>query len=742
MNNDMTTQTFKITGMDCAGCARTIENGVSQLEGIELCELSFTSETMRVEGATSADTIIGRVRDLGFDVANPAQGDDESISKVDTPRNFLQFMWGRTDTRLALLAILLILPGLILHEFLPGLGFESPLLDLGSVAALVLAGYPVALSAWRALRFNREININVLMTIAAVGALIIGEYTEAGVVMVLFVIGEAMEGYTAERARGSIRSLMAVAPAEATKLVSEGCCSSGCSSTKEEVVPIKSLVVGDRILVKPGERIPMDGTVLVGMSAVNQAPITGESKLIEKEIGSDVFASSINGEGSLEIEVTHLAADNTIARLIKMVEEAQDKRAPAQRLVDRFAKYYTPAVVVLAALVAILPPLLWGAPFFNPSAETTGWLYRALTLLVVACPCALVISTPVSIVSAISNGARNGILIKGGAVVETLSKVQAIAFDKTGTLTKGEPTVVRFKAADCSKPSGETCDDCNDLLALASAIESRSEHPLAHAVIAQAETYGVANSYPAAENVRALTGRGITGEVGGQTITIGSHRYFDENIPHQPFCADVGAVDEQGYTTMLISRNDRYEGFIAVADTVRETSREALAELKAAGMQHLVMLTGDNAQTAAQVAEAVGVTEVQANCLPEDKVAAVNDLLGNYGTVAMVGDGINDAPALATSSAGIAIGNTAQAMETADVSLMGDSLKALPYLIKLCRKAMQTIRVNIAFSIGVKLLFLVMVLLGTGSMWMAILADVGTSILVTLNGMRLLRGES
>ncbi len=731
-------QTFKITGMDCAGCARTIENGVSKLDGIELCELSFTSETLRVAGSTSAESIVGRVRALGFDIQEPADDENDLAAKpIQAPLNFLQFMWSRRDTRLALLATLLILPGLILHEFLPGLGFENPLLDLASVAALFLAGYPVALSAWRALSINREININVLMTIAAIGALIIGEYTEAGVVMVLFVIGEALEGFTAERARGSIRSLMAVAPAEAIKLVSDGC----CSTFKEEIVPIKSLAIGDRILVKPGERVPMDGTVLAGTSAVNQAPITGESKLIEKEIGSGVFASSINGTGSLEIEVTHLAADNTISRLIKMVEEAQEKRAPAQRLVDRFAKYYTPAVVVLAALVAVVPPLLWGSPFFNPTPETTGWLYRALTLLVVACPCALVISTPVSIVSAISNGARNGILIKGGAVVETLSQVQAIAFDKTGTLTKGEPAVVEFKAAGCQALADETCAPCKDLLALACAVEARSEHPLAQAVLETAQTLGVADTYPAAQNVQSLTGRGVTGQVDKNVITIGSHRYFDQAIPHSAYCSDITAVDDQGYTTMLVSQNDHYQGFIAVADAVRETSKDALAQLRLADVNHLVMLTGDNAQTAAQVAAAVGVTEVQANCLPEDKVSAVKNLLTKYGTVAMVGDGINDAPALATASAGIAIGNTAQAMETADVSLMGDSLTALPYLIKLCRAAMNTIRFNIIFSLATKLAFLVLVLLGTGSMWMAILADVGTSILVTLNGMRLLKRQ-
>ena len=413
---------------------------------------SFANSTSPAKNSTSkgqprAETIIGRVRELGFDVVTPQEA-EETTAASPPSRNFIHFMWNRAETRLALFAILLILPSLIFHEFLPMLEIESPLLDLTSIIALVLAGTPIARSAWRTLKVNREVNINALMTLAAVGAVIIGEYTEAGVVMVLFVIGEALEGYTAERARTSIRSLMAIAPAEATRLTQESC----CSDPQEHKVPIGDLLIGDRLLIKPGERIPMDGKILAGSSAINQAPITGESKLIEKEVGSEVFASTINGEGVLEIEVTHLAADNTITRLIKMVEEAQEKRAPAQRLVDRFAKVYTPAVVALAFLVAVIPPLFWDAPFFNPADGTTGWLYRALTLLVVACPCALVISTPVSIVSAISNGARNGILIKGGAFVETMSRVQAIAFDKTGTLTKGEPAVVSLRAAACTLP--------------------------------------------------------------------------------------------------------------------------------------------------------------------------------------------------------------------------------------------------------------------------------------------------
>lgn len=725
----MNTQTFKISGMDCAGCAKTVENGVAKLDGIETCELSFASETLRVSGTTPKADVISRVEQLGYEIVEqPTETGMAAPAKPIIERNFLQFMWQRPETRMAFIATVLILPGLILHEFLPGLGLEHPLLDVASVLALALAGWPIARSGWRALTINREVNINTFMTIAAVGAVIIGEYTEAGVVMVLFVIGEAIEGFTAERARNSIRSLMDVAPADAERLLPNG---------QTEKVAIHQLTVGDKILVKPGERIPMDGIVLGGESAVNQAPITGESKLIEKEYGSDVFASSINGEGTLEIEVTHLAKDNTIARLIKMVEEAQDKRSPAQRLVDRFAAWYTPAIVVLAALVAIIPPLVWGEPFFNPSPEETGWLYRALTMLVVACPCALVISTPASIVAAISNGARNGILIKGGAFVEAMAQVNVIAFDKTGTLTKGEPTVIKFEAADCEGWTEGTCYPCQDLLALASAVEARSEHPLAHAVVEQANVFGVAGM-KSAENVRSLTGRGVRGEIDGHDIIIGSHRYFDEHTPHEQYCDSVTQMDDQGFTTMLVSQDEQYQGFIAVADEVRSTSQTTVAQLKAAGLDHLVMLTGDNEQTATQVAAEVGVTEFQANCLPEDKVSAIASLADKYGSVAMVGDGINDAPALATADVGIAIGNTAQAMETADISLMSNSLTALPYLVRLSRAAMQTIRANIIFSLGIKFIFLLMLLLGTGSMWMAILADVGTSILVTLNGTRLL----
>jgi Cd2+/Zn2+-exporting ATPase len=504
----------------------------------------------------------------------------------------------------------------------------------------------------------------------------------------------------------------------------------------------------------------MDGRVVAGESSVNQAPITGESRLVEKVPGVEVFASSVNGESTLEIEVTRLTEDNTISRMIRLVEEAQEQRAPTQRFIDRFAHYYTPAVVMLAMLIASVPPLVFGQPFWNPDANSTGWFYRALALLVVACPCALVISTPVSIISAISNAARRGVLIKGGAYLETLSRVQAIAFDKTGTLTRGKPDVVQVRAAACTANHTGTgpdagpdtllaaCPPCDDLLALASSLEQRSEHPLALAIVNAAAQRGGQGRYPAAQHVRALVGRGVTGEVGGQHVILGSHSYFDTAIPHPPeVCAEVGQHAANGATPVLVGADGAYLGMITVADTVRASSREALAQLRQAGIRHLVMLTGDTASTAQRIGADVGMTAVRADLLPQAKVEAVRELKQQHGTVAMMGDGINDAPALAAADVSIAMGGqsggTAQAMETADMTLMRDDLRLLPFALRLSRATMDTIRANVVLALGLKFAFLVLVLLGMGTLWMAVLADMGASLLVTVYGMRLLHwGQS
>ncbi|NOK60687.1 MAG: Cd2+/Zn2+-exporting ATPase [Chloroflexi bacterium AL-W] len=761
-----TKQILHIQGMDCAGCARTIETGIRQLDGVQACTLNFTSEKLHVTGTVKRDAMIERVRDLGFDVA-----EEESASTTpEQTGNFLQFLWRRRATQMALLGVLLIMPGLIFEELL---GRHHPLIDLASVGAMIAAGIPIVRSAWRSLTVNREITINALMSIAAVGAVIIGAYTEAGMVMVLFALGEALEGYTSSRARDALRSLMQVVPkmamllrkreesnsnlmgviplqVQAATSCGDSCgCSEQTAATPQQV-HIDTLEVGDVILVKPGERIPMDGRVLAGASSVNQSPITGESRLMEKEINDDVFASSINGEGVLELEVTHRAADNTISRVIKMVEEAQEQRAPTQRFIDRFAHYYTPAVVVLAILVATIPPLFFGLPFWNPGPDTIGWLYRALALLVVACPCALVISTPVSIISAISNAARSGVLIKGGVHLEQLSRIKTMAFDKTGTLTEGRPSVVSTQTLRCPQPNvittGAVCHDCSDMLALASAVEYQSEHPLAQAIVQQASSLGVQHKYPIAEGVQALAGRGVTGIVGGQSIVIGSHRLFDSTIPHtEAMCAAAQYQAEQGHTPIMVGVDGRYQGMMAVSDTVRENSRGVVDSLKQVGINDLVMLTGDNESAARKVGASIGMTDVRADLLPEDKVQAVRSLRAEYGPIAMVGDGINDAPALATADVGIAIGGasggTAQAMETADITLMRDDIQQLPFAVALSHATMRTIQTNIVLSLSIKFVFMVLVLLGVGTMWMAVITDMGTSILVTLYGMRLLHWQ-
>ena len=736
-----TQQTFRVTGMDCASCAQTVENGVARLNGVDNCRLNFTTETLSVSGTAVSQQIINRIQELGYDVAAP----NEAPPSTEMP-TFWQFMRQRQETTLVLIALLLILPGLLFNELLPMLGWEHPLLHVSSVAALLLAGLPVARSGWRSLRINHELTINSLMTIAAVGAVIIGAYTEAGLVMVLFAIGEALEGYTAVRARSNIRSLMSVSPPTATVLrpcldcqthlgvdgYTQGPCP--ICGVEAQRVPVEALQLGETVVVKPGERIPVDGRILEGNSTVDQSTITGESAPIAKQPDDTVFASSVNGAGVLHLVVTHLAEDSTISRLIRLVEEAQERRAPAQRFVDKFARIYTPAVVILAILVAALPPLLLQQPFIDATTPTNGWLYRALALLVVACPCALVISTPVTMVSALSNAAKNGILIKGGVYLEALSQIKLVAFDKTGTLTRGKPVISHFQSVNCQ---GNGCDSCDDLLGLTHAVEQSSEHPLAQAVAQAATAQSVQNRYPAATNVQAKIGAGIVGTVNDQLVMIGSHRALND-MPHEAHCEAISAAEAQGMTAMLVTADDTYLGYLTVADQVRPDGATAVSQLHSLGI-HTAMLTGDNAATAQNIAQQTDIDRVFANLLPEEKVSQIEQLRQEYGRVAMIGDGINDAPALASATVGIAMGTagTDQAMETADIALMHDDLSKLPYAIRLSRATMRTIWANVALSLGIKAAFLVAVLFGFGTMWLAVLADMGASLLVTLNGMRL-----
>ncbi len=717
------TKTYKIDGMDCAHCAQTITNGVSKFPGVHNVEVDFIGGTLRFEGEVAPDALKQRIEALGYKMADEtAAPAPKSAPTENGVIAFIRFLLTERETRFAVVG-----GGIILLGVLASL-FSHDAASALYIVATLIALYPVARSGINNLRINHDFSINMLMTIAAVGALLIGETLEAATVVFLFAVGEALEGFSADRARQSIRSLMTLVPTTATKLHDD----------HEHVVPVDELAIDDVILVKPGERLPADGVIASGESGIDQAPVTGESVPVSKGVGDEVFAGTINGSGALEIRVTRLTADNTINRIIRMVEEAQSVRAPSQRTVDRIARVYTPAVVVVALIVALVPPLIFNAPFYDVAGEH-GWLYRALSLLVIACPCALVISTPVTVISAIAAAARRGVLIKGGAHLEALASVRAFAFDKTGTLTYGKPAVTTTRSVDCE--TGESCSRCDDVLALANAVERRSAHPLARAVVEAAQDRGLDRVYPPAEAVESLAGRGVQGQIRGKRVTVGSHALFDAEYPHSDeFHQLVQQAEARGETTMLLSVGDSVRGYIGVADQVRAESADVVRQLRDLG-EKTVMLTGDNATVAQSVAQQVGVDDVRADLLPEDKVTAVQGLLSDYTSVAMVGDGVNDTPALAAATVGIAMGGagSAQALETADVALMADDLKQLPFALTLARFARQLIRQNVGISFGIKILFLVLALFGATSLWLAILADVGTSLLVTLNGMRPLR---
>lgn len=545
------------------------------------------------------------------------------------------------------------------------------------------------------------------MTVAIIGAAIIGEWSEGAVVVLLFAISEVLESYSMDKARASIRSLMEHAPTEALVL----------RNGKEITLKAEDIEIGDIMVVKPGQMIAMDGVIVDGASNVNQAAITGESVPVEKAINDEVFAGTLNAEGFLKVKVTKLVDDTTIAKIIHLVEEAQAEKAPSQQFVDRFARYYTPVIMVVAALVAIVPPLLFAASWQE-------WIYQGLAVLVVGCPCALVISTPVSIVTAIGNAARNGVLIKGGNFLEEAGALEAIAFDKTGTLTKGVPVVT-----DYIKFSGD-----ENLYDIVASLERKSQHPLATAIIKKA-----ANSDFPVDEFASITGKGIIGKVNGTEYRVGNTKLFT-NIPEE-IMQQIMTLQNQGKTVMIAGTSTEVLALIAVADEVRDNSRMVTEQLHHLGIKHTILLTGDNAATAETIGRHVGVTSIESELLPQDKLAFIKKFKEQFGRVGMVGDGVNDAPALAAATVGIAMGGagTDTALETADIALMNDDLKKLPFTIKLSRKTLQIIKQNITLSLVIKLLALLLVVPGWLTLWIAIFADMGVTLLVTINGLRLLR---
>jgi Cd2+/Zn2+-exporting ATPase len=580
----------------------------------------------------------------------------------------------------------------------------------------ILAGVwlvlPKAASAARHLRPD----MNLLMVIAACGAVAIGQWLEGATVAFLFALSILLEAWSIGRARKAIQELLDLTPPEVRLKGAGG---------SEALVAPGQVAVGSHFLVRPGERIPLDGRVTAGASHVNQAPITGESMPVSKTAGDPVFAGTINGDGALEAESTAAAEDTTLARIIRLVEEAQAGRAQSEQWVERFARIYTPAILALAVLALFVPPLVFRMPWEQS-------IYNALALLVIACPCALVISTPVSIVAGLTAAARRGVLIKGGVYLETPASLSAIAFDKTGTLTRGEPEVVAVTPL-----SGH---DEPELLERAAALEARSDHPLAKAVVTHAQEKGV-RPRPV-RDLQTLQGKGVTATFAGRAYWIGSHKYLEERGQETPEVHEtLEELSAAGRSVVVVGNDEHVCGFLTLADTVRPEAQGALAELKSLGIQHLVLLTGDNRPTGQSLAAQVGIDEVHAELLPQDKVSQIKRLVERYGQVAMIGDGINDAPALAQSSLGIAMGAAGSdaAIETADIALLADDLTQLPWLIRHSRRTLAIIRQNIAFALAIKALFVVLTLLGYSSLWAAIAADTGASLLVVLSGLRLLQ---
>ncbi len=628
----------------------------------------------------------------------------------------------------------IIVPGWVLlfaTFFLENLGISRAGMLALQLVVLPIAGWMVFRNGAISLFKERNLNMNVLMSVASIGAIAIGEAHEALIMVILFTLSEALEGYTNDHARAILTEFADLAPHQALLTTAEG----------DRLVPIEDLKIDDRILVRAGERFPMDGVVVRGTSEVNQAPITGESRMVPKSIGDEVLSGTVNGQGVLEVRVSHLAADTTIQRIIALVTEAQENKARQEKYIDRFAAVYTPIVIAVAILVAVIPTLVFNQPFWN-TPESYGWFHRALSVLLVGCPCALIISTPITMVSGLTRAARAGVIFKGGIFLESLSSSKVMAFDKTGTLTLGKPSVTKVQATDCT---GEAiCEPCDNLVAVASSLEAHSTHPLGSAVTQEAQARGVLNRYPAAEGLQVLEGRGQQGMLNGKLATVGSLPLFlaEHETPEQIIAASQ-AAEGQGQTTMLICDGDRVIGYLAVQDEPRPGTKEVLAELKAEGI-NMVMLTGDNPGVAELVAEKVGLDRVFASLLPTDKLNKLSELKQQFGQVVMVGDGINDSPALAQADIGVAMGGAgnAQVLETADVVLMNDDLSRLPFAVRLSRRVNSLIRQNVVISLGVKVLVAIVAMAGLTPLWVAVFADIGISLIVTLNGLRALRFEA
>jgi Cd2+/Zn2+-exporting ATPase len=700
---------YKVAGMDCPSCATKIETALGRLPGVTDVGVSYHSQVLRLrvdEAGTSRDRVEGTIRGLGFQVEDMdlIQVVAEGEAEVDAGGGGRERWWTAPKARLTGLIAALVGVGFAISALVPALG-DGALVPAALVGLWVFGRRAVALA-----RAGSPFSIEMLMSIATLGALIIDETAEASIVVLLFSAGELLEGIAAGSARSGIEALAALVPR--TALVIEG------GVARE--VPASRLEVGQVTLVRPGDRVPADGEVVDGESDVDESPVTGESVPVPKRVGSPVIAGGINATGALRVRVTRAAADNTIARIIHLVEEAQASKSPTARFIERFSARYTPFVILVAALTVVVPPIGFGADWHT-------WIYRGLALLLIGCPCALVLSTPAAITSGIAAGARRGLLIKGGAALETIGKVRAVAFDKTGTLTLGRPRVT-----DLVPLAGTG----RALLGLAAAVESGSSHPLARAILERAADEGVPVRPARAQE--ALAGRAARAVVGGKLVEVGSPRHAVEQCGAEAIPTDrVAALEDGGKTVVVVLADGVPIGLLALRDEPRPDALAGIAALERLGVR-AVMLTGDNARTGAAIGRALGV-EVKAGLLPEDKLTEIA-ALKSAAPVAMVGDGINDGPALAAADVGIAMGGgTDVALETADAALLGDRVGGVAELVALSRATMTNIHQNVAVALGLKAVFLVTTVLGVTDLWLAILADTGATVLVTLNALRLLR---
>lgn len=700
-------ETFRVSGLDCSEEVAAIERVMKPVPGVLGVRANIVASTVTIyhDGNVNSADLVKAVNSSGVKVetGSAAEGGKGQILS----RTALLVMTSGIFTGIGIL--------------IQWIGFKTGWQPNIPFAIAILSGgslvFPKALRSLRTF----SLDMNVLMTVAVLGAVAIGEHAEGAAVVFLFSLSELLESWSVGRARRAIQALMQLAPENA--LVRR--------DGNIQEVPAKEVAIGETVLVKSGQKVPLDGTVLLGASAIDQAPITGESMPVEKNVGDTVYAGTINGEGSLEIQTTKAAGDTTLSRIIKLVEESQEQKAPTQRFVDVFAKYYTPAVMILALLVGIVPPLLFAAPWMD-------WIYRALVLLVIACPCALVISTPVSVVAGLTAMARRGVLIKGGAYLEALGGLRALAVDKTGTITEGKPRVLDvLPFADATS---------EEILRIAAAIDTHSTHPLAQAVVRHAKESNVAFDF--AENYQAKTGRGAEATIAGHAYFVGNHRFAHElGVCSDKLEAQLAEIEAEAKSVVIVGHRPHADcagevlGILTVGDAIRPNAVEAIKKIHAAGIRKIVMLSGDNTRTANAIAKQAGIDEAQGDLLPEHKIEQVKKLAAEFGKVGMIGDGVNDAPALAAADVGIAMGaaGTDTAIETADVALMRDDLMMVSEAIQLGRRTLGIIRFNIIFALGIKAVFLVLALLGHTSLWLAVLADTGATLLVVANALRLLR---